>query len=106
MENNSYSFSDARVLRRKTKKTVAAEIKYAMELTKKETNTSNHGKTHWGQCGDELGLTLVQMMTSCHFDPGTKFQWNLNQNTIFIQENAIENVVREMAAILSKPQSV
>ena len=34
-------------------------------------------------------------------------QWNFNQNSnIFIQENALENVVREMASILSWPQCV
>ena len=36
-----------------------------------------------------------------------KLQWNLNQNSsIFIQENAFENVVWKMAAILSRPQCV
>ena len=36
-----------------------------------------------------------------------KLKWNLNQNSyIFIQENAFENVVWEMAAILSGPQCV
>ena len=36
-----------------------------------------------------------------------KFQWNFNRNScIFIQENALENVVWKMAAILSRPQCV
>ena len=36
-----------------------------------------------------------------------KLQWNLNWNlNIFIQENAFENVVCKMAAILSRPLSV
>ena len=36
-----------------------------------------------------------------------KFQWNFNRNlNIFIQENAIGNVVCEMASILSRPQCV
>ena len=36
-----------------------------------------------------------------------KLQWNLNRNSsIFIQENAFENVVWKMAAILSRPQCV
>ena len=36
-----------------------------------------------------------------------KLQWNLNQNTkLFINENALENVVRKMAAILSQPRCV
>ena len=35
------------------------------------------------------------------------FQWKFNQNTvIFIEENARENVVCEMASILSRPQCV
>ena len=38
---------------------------------------------------------------------GNKLQWNLNRNSnIFIQENACENVVCEMASILSRPQCV
>ena len=38
---------------------------------------------------------------------GKKLQWNLNRNAyIFILENALENVVRKMAAILSRPQCV
>ena len=36
-----------------------------------------------------------------------KFQWNFDQNTmIFIQENAFENILYKMAAILSRPQCV
>ena len=36
-----------------------------------------------------------------------KLQWNVNRNScIFIQENAFENVVWKMAAILSRPQCV
>ena len=38
---------------------------------------------------------------------GTKLQWNFNRNSnIFIQENALENVVCEMASILCRPQCV
>ena len=38
---------------------------------------------------------------------GDKLQWNCNRNSnIFIQENAFENVVCEMASILSRPQCV
>ena len=36
-----------------------------------------------------------------------KFQWNSNRNScIFIQENAFETVICEMAAILSLPQCI
>ena len=39
--------------------------------------------------------------------PRNKFQWNRNRNSYaFIQENALENVVRKMASILSQPQCV
>ena len=38
---------------------------------------------------------------------GNKIQWNLNQNILlFFYENALENVVWKMAAILSRPQCV
>ena len=38
---------------------------------------------------------------------GNKFQLNVNRNSnIFIQENAIENFVFEMASILSRPQCI
>ena len=43
------------------------------------------------------------MLAYCYLDPGNIFQWNSNKNTIiFIQENAFENIVCEMAAILSQ----
>ena len=46
------------------------------------------------------GISLVEPL-------GKKLQWNLNRNSyIFIQENALENVVRKMSAILSRPQCV
>ena len=38
---------------------------------------------------------------------GNKFQWNVNRYSyIFIQENAFENVISKMVAILSRPQCV
>ena len=51
--------------------------------------------THYlDQCWDIVNWTLRN-----------KLQWNLNRNShIFIQENAFENVVCEMAAILSRPR--
>ena len=37
----------------------------------------------------------------------TQYQWHRKRNSyIFIQENAFQNVVRKMAAILSRPQCV
>ena len=50
---------------------------------------------------------LNQCWLSTILTLGNIFQWNLNQNTaIFFQENAFENVVCEMAAILSLSQYV
>ena len=84
--------------------------------------------THWHWvthiCTGNPGHSLIQIMACCHSAPshylnhcwnirivnltfGNQLQWNFNQNlNIFIQENAIENVVCEIAAILSGPQCV
>ena len=50
-------------------------------------------------------------MTRCwnivNYTFGNKFQWNFNQNlNSFIQENAFDNVICKIAAILSQPQCV
>ena len=80
--------------------------------------------THWGRVphicvskhtniGSDNGLApirrhnLNQCWNIVNWTLGNKFQWNLNKNSnIFIQENAFENVVWKMAAILSRPQCV
>ena len=50
---------------------------------------------------------LNQWWLIVNWTPGNKFQWNLNRNSfIFSQENALENVVWKMSAILSPPQCV
>ena len=50
--------------------------------------------------GSDNGLFLIGPIKN-------KLQWNFNWNSnIFIQENAFEKVVCEMAAILSRPQCV
>ena len=50
---------------------------------------------------------LNQCWNFLNYILGIKFQWNFAQkNTIFIQENAFENVVWKMATILSRPQFV
>ena len=50
---------------------------------------------------------LNQCWNIVHWTLRNKLQWNLNRNSyIFIHENAFENVVWKMAAILSRPQSV
>ena len=50
---------------------------------------------------------LSGLILTCQLD--NKLQWNFNQNkkkTFFIHENAVENVVCEMAAILSRGHRV
>ena len=50
---------------------------------------------------------LNQCWNIVNWTLSNKFQWNLNRNSyIFIQENAFENVVRKMVAILSRLQFV
>ena len=50
---------------------------------------------------------LNQCWNSVDWNLRNKLQWNLKRNSyIFIQENSFENVVCEMAAILSRPQWV
>ena len=58
---------------------------------------SNTAPSHYlNQCWNIADLTT-----------GNKLQWNFNQNpNIFIQENAFENVVCEMASNLSRPRCV
>ena len=86
--------------------------------------------THWGRVtqicvskliiGSDNGLSpgrsvawpvpshyLNQCWNTVNWTLGNKQQWNLHQNSyLFIQENAFENVVWKMAAILSRPQCV
>ena len=59
--------------------------------------------THWGRLYLQ---SLVQIMEYCWIDPRNNFQWNINRNEIFIQENVYENVICEMATTLSRPQCV
>ena len=43
----------------------------------------------------------------CFWTIRNKLQWNFNRNSyILIQENAFENVVCDMVAIMSRPQSI
>ena len=67
--------------------------------------------------GSDNGLSLGRRQLPSHYlnqcwnivdwTLGNKLQWNLNRNSyIFIQENAFENVVWKMAAILSWLQCI
>ena len=58
-------------------------------------------------CHQAGAMPLKQCWNIVNWTPGNRIQWNLNRNSyIFIQENALENVVWKMAAILSRPQCV
>ena len=50
---------------------------------------------------------LNQCLNIVNWTLGNKLQWHFNQSShIFFQENALENVVWKMSAILSQPQCV
>ena len=90
------------------------------------TNINGNGLTHWGpvthicldtntNIGSHNGLSSGQRQAIIWTNAGillirplsNKFQWAFNRHSnIFIQENAFESVVCEMAAILSRPQCV
>ena len=58
--------------------------------------SDNETKHYLNECRNIVNWTLRN-----------KVQWNFNRNSnIFIQENAFQNVVCEMASILSRPQCV
>ena len=65
--------------------------------------------THWGRvthiCVSKL--TIIGSDNGLSPWPRQAIIWNFNRNSnIFIQENVLENVVCEMASILSRPQCV
>ena len=85
-------------------------------------SVSNIVYSHWGRVthicvsnltitGSGNGLSPSHYLNQCwniiNWTFRNKLQWKFNQNSnIFIQENAFESVVCEMAAMLSWPQSV
>ena len=72
--------------------------------------------THWVRethiCVDKLSIIasdnyLNQCWNIVNWTLRNKLQWNFIRNSyIFIHENTLENVVCEMASILSRPQCV
>ena len=57
--------------------------------------------------GRRQAITWINYWNIVNWTLRNKLQWKFNQNSnIFIHENAIESVVCEMAAILSRPQCV
>ena len=72
------------------------------------TNSSNH---HWFRqwlgADQAPSYCLNQWWNIVNWTFRNNFHWNFNRNSkLFSQENAFENVVCEMAAILSRPQCV
>ena len=66
-------------------------------------NWINFGQVMACRLLDTKPLYLTQCCIVDNYTLGHKLQGNLNQNTkLFIHENALENVVCEMAAILSR----
>ena len=71
---------------------------------------------HWGRVTHTCITKLTIDNATSHYlnqwwninsNLGNKLQWNLKQNLYFhIQENAFENVILEMTAILYQPQCV
>ena len=60
--------------------------------------------THWGRV---MHICVGKLSIIVNWTLRNKLPWNFNRNSnIFIQENAFESVVCEMAAILSRPQCV
>ena len=69
--------------------------------------TNHHWFRKWLVAWSAASHYLNQCWNIVNWAIGNKLQWNLKQNSyIFIQENAFENVVWKMAAILSRPQYV
>ena len=83
---------------------------------------SNHSLTHWRRVTHNCIGKLIMIGSDNGLAPGrhqpiiwtnagmllrNKLHWNFNRNSnIFIQENALEDVVYEMASNLSWPQCV
>ena len=78
-------------------------------ITEYPIDTATH-KNFDSKRGREMRIcvtTLGHHWIIVNWTIATIFQWNLTQNTmIFIKENECENIVCEMAAILSRPQCV
>ena len=66
--------------------------------------TSHYLNQCWPRSLPPFGVTRPQWV---NWNIRKKFQWNSNRNSnLFIEENALENVVCEMASILSWPRCV
>ena len=69
--------------------------------------SNHHWFRYWLVAWSAPSNYLNQYWNIVNWNFGNKLQWNLNRNShIFIQENAFESVVCEIASILSRPQCV
>ena len=69
--------------------------------------TNHHWFRQWLVAWTAPSHSLNQCWNIVNWTLRNKLQWNFNRNSyIFIQENALENVVCEMASILPRPQCV
>ena len=69
--------------------------------------TNHHWFRYWLVAWTAPSHYLKQCWIIVNWSLRNKLQWNFNRNSnIFIQENALEHVVCEMASILSRPQCV
>ena len=96
----------------------------SLHCSKQTLMASDKSLTHWGRVthicvsnlaiiGSDNGLSPARCQAIIWTNAGISLirplglQWNFNSNwSIFIQENAFENIVCEMASILSLPQCV
>ena len=75
---------------------------------KREVNTCKYREAEWRKYASVIWPSLVKIMACRPVGVlGNKLQWNFNLNSnVFFQENAFEDVVWKMAAILSRPECV
>ena len=70
-------------------------------------NLGRHWFKQWLVAWSAPSHYLNQCWNIVNWTSRNKLQWNSNRNSyIFIQENALENVICEMASILFRPQCV
>ena len=111
------------LFRRRSKKTTRLSVtglcaanspvtgEFPIQMASNAENVSiswrHHHRKNTGTPVSALKIKQLSMQPFSSLILKNKFQWNLKQKSyIFIQENAFENVVCEMATILARPQCV
>ena len=67
-----------------------------------ETEWRIYAFVNWAIIGSDNALSLIghpAIIWTNDVLLGKRFQWNLNKNTLFTQENCVENVDCKMSAI-------